>query len=73
MAWIAVSNDYPGCRFVTVGMSEVVFRKSVHPRAVLRFDVQKKRVGATSVTYHVDVYRRDIVDDFVNIPLTMEE
>ena len=57
---IAVSNDYPGCRFVTVGMSEVVFRKSVHLRAVLRFDVQKKRVGTTSVTYHVDVYRRDI-------------
>ena len=60
VAWIAVSNDYPGCRFVTVGMSEVTFKKSVHPRAVLRFDAQKKRVGTTSVTYHVDVYRRDI-------------
>ena len=60
VAWIAVSNDYPGCRFVTVGMSEVVFKKSVHPRAVLRFDVRKKRTGTTSVTYHVDVYRRDI-------------
>ena len=60
VAWIAVSNEYPGERFVTVGMSEVTFQKSVHPRAVLRFDVQKKRVGTTSVTYHVDVYRRDI-------------
>lgn len=60
VAWIAVSNDYPGCRFVTVGLGEVTFRKSVHPRAVLRFEAQKKRVGKTSVTYHVDVYRRDI-------------
>ena len=60
VAWIAVSNDYPGERFVTVGMSEVVFKKSVHPRAVLRFDTQKKRIGNTSITYHVDVYRRDI-------------
>ena len=60
VAWIAVSNDYPGCRFVTVGLGEVTFRKSVHPRAVLRFEAQKKHVGKTSVTYHVDVYRRDI-------------
>ena len=38
----------------------VTFKKSVHPRAVLRFDAQKKCVGKTSATYHVDVYRRDI-------------
>ena len=37
-----------------------LFKKSVHPRAILRFDAQKKHVGKTSVTYHVDVYRRDI-------------
>ena len=60
VAWIAVSNDYPGCRYVTVGLGEVMFKKSVHPRAVLRFETQKKRAGKTSVTYHVDVYRRDI-------------
>jgi len=60
VAWIAVSNDYPGYRFVTVGMSEVTFKKSVHPRAVLRFESECARVGTTSVTYHVDVYRRDI-------------
>ena len=60
VAWIAVSQDYPGLRFVTVGMSEVRFTKSVHPRAVLRFDARKVKVGTTSVTYHVDVYRRSI-------------
>ena len=60
IAWMAVSQDYPGFHFVTVGMSEVSFKKSVHPKSVLRFDAQKKREGNTSVTYHVDVYRRHI-------------
>ena len=60
VAWMAVSSDYPGYRFVTVGMSEVTFKKSVHPKSVVRFDAQKTKVGRTSATYHVDVYRRDI-------------
>ena len=60
IAWMAVSEEYPGFHFVTVGMSEVTFKKSVHPKSVLRFDAQKKREGNTSVTYHVDVYRRHI-------------
>ena len=60
VAWIAVSHEFPGCRFVTVGMSEVCFRKSVHPKSVLRFESQRIRTGRTSVAYHVDVYRRPI-------------
>ena len=38
VAWIAVSEDYPTLHFVTVGMSKVEFKKSVHPQSVLRFD-----------------------------------
>ena len=60
IAWMAVSGDYPGCHFVTVGMSEVTFHKSVHPQSVLRFETTKVRVGRTSVTYHVEVFRRHI-------------
>ena len=60
IAWMAVSGDYPGCHFVTVGMSEVTFHKSVHPQSVLRFETTKARVGRTSVTYHVEVFRRHI-------------
>ncbi len=60
IAWMAVSGDYPGCHFVTVGMSEVTFHKSVHPQSVLRFETAKARVGRTSVTYHVEVFRRHI-------------
>lgn len=56
VASIAVAQDYPGLAFVTVGMSESVFKKSVPPRSILRFESERKRVGTTSVTYHVDVF-----------------
>ena len=45
VAWIAVSEDYPTLHFVTVGMSKVEFKKSVHPQSVLRFDTQRQREG----------------------------
>ena len=60
VAWMAVSADYPGCSFVTVGMGEVSFRKSVHPQSVLRFETVRKRAGRTSVTYRVEVFRRHV-------------
>lgn len=60
VAWMAVSADYPGCNFVTIGMSEVSFRKSVHPQSVLRFETTRRRVGHTSVTYRVEAFRRHI-------------
>lgn len=60
IAWMAVSEDYPGFHFVTVGMSDVTFKKSVHPKSVLRFNAEKQHEGNTSVTYHVDVYCRQI-------------
>jgi acyl-CoA hydrolase len=60
VAWMAVSGDYPGCTFVTVGMSEVTFHKSVHPQSVLRFETARRRVGNTSVTYRVEVFRRHV-------------
>ena len=60
VAWIAVSEDYPTLHFVTVGMSEVKFKKSVHSKSVLRFDARRLATGRTSVTYHVDVFSRQI-------------
>ncbi len=60
VAWVAVSNDFPRQNFVTVGMSEVCFRKSVHPKSILRFSCERTRLGRTSVTYHMDVFCRPI-------------
>ncbi len=59
-AWIAASLDFPGCRFVTIGMDRVEFRKGVGKGAILRFDVRKARQGTTSVSYTVEVLADDI-------------
>ncbi len=57
MAWMAASMDFPGCQLVTVAMDRVVFRQSVRKGVILRFDALKSRIGDTSVTYGVSVYR----------------
>jgi len=59
-AWMTVSLDYPGHRFVTIAMDRVEFRKGVTGGSILRFDVSRQRVGRTSVTYRVDVFRREL-------------
>jgi acyl-CoA hydrolase len=55
-SWIAASLDHPGCKFVTIGMDRVEFRKGVDKGAILRFDVQQAHRGATSVRYTINVY-----------------
>jgi acyl-CoA hydrolase len=60
ISWVAASLDFPGCRFVTIGMDRVEFRKPVHGGAILRFDVRQERIGRTSVQYTVTVFADDI-------------
>ena len=59
-AWMAVSLDYPGARFVTIGMDRVEFKKSVSGGSILRFEVVRQRVGRTSITYDARVFRREL-------------
>jgi acyl-CoA hydrolase len=56
-AWIAASLDYPGCRFVTVGMNRVEFHHNVRAGSLLRLDILRVRQGRSSVDYRVDVTR----------------
>lgn len=58
-SWIAASFDYPKCNFVTIGLDTVEFKHSVQQGCILRFDVSRVRDGRTSVTYHVDVSKRE--------------
>lgn len=60
VAWIAVSQEYPGGNFVTIGMDHVEFRKGCGLHSVLRFDVNRIREGNTSVSYRVIVVRRSL-------------
>jgi acyl-CoA hydrolase len=62
-AWMAVSLDYPGARFVTIGMDRVEFRKSVSGGSILRFEITRQRVGRTSITYDARISRRELHQD----------
>ncbi len=56
IAYIRVSLDFPGERFVTIGLDNVEFRHPIREGQILRFICKKSRVGKTSVTYQVRVY-----------------
>jgi len=54
-SWIAASLDFPSCRFVTIGMDEVVFRHSVREGTIISIRSEQQKVGETSTTYKVTV------------------
>lgn len=56
IAYIRVSLDMPGRKFVTVGLDAVEFRHQINKGQILCFSCEQIRVGATSVTYHVEVF-----------------
>lgn len=59
MAWMAASMDFKPCLFVTVGMDDVSFRKSVTEGTILRFETTQIKRGNTSVTYLVRVLKEE--------------
>ena len=58
-AYIAALREFPTCRLVTRAMDAASFSQSVNNGALLRFRVQRARLGKTSVTYKVTVVARD--------------
>lgn len=60
VAWIAASLEYPNHNFVTVGLDQVEFRRSVREGTILKFSCEKVRQGRTSVTYEVHVTKAQI-------------
>ena len=57
IAYIRVSLDFPGQHFVTIGLDHVEFKHPIRKGQILCFQCDKTRVGNTSVTYNVKVYR----------------
>jgi len=55
-AWLAVTRDFPACKFVTVAIDKCVFRKSALCGSILRFEMHQARRGTTSVTYDICVH-----------------
>ena len=63
IAYIRVSLDLPGQKFVTVGLDDVTFRHQIVKGQILCFQCEQTSIGRTSVTYKVQVfgerYQRD--------------
>lgn len=56
LAWLAASRDFPGIRFVTIGMEQVHFRHPVLNGSIMRFQIERRQQSTTAITYAVDVY-----------------
>ncbi|NLV23182.1 MAG: acyl-CoA thioesterase [Deltaproteobacteria bacterium] len=64
-AYIAVRIDYPAADFVTIAFNEVEFRRRVEQGSVLRFVVNRSRVGNSSVDYRIKVYNNGVVGEAI--------
>ena len=55
-AYITANLDYPGNRFVTVTLDNVVFKHNITNGQILRFSIVESKLGNTSVEYAVQVF-----------------
>lgn len=55
-AWIAATLDYPGSNLVTIALNEVTFKKSIKEGTILKFIINRIKIGNTSVQYYVEVF-----------------
>lgn len=58
-AYITATLHYPGNRFVTIGLDNVVFKEPIKAASILCFRATEKKLGKTSIQYQIDVYYAD--------------
>lgn len=63
--YIAVNCEFPGHEFVTVGLNQVVFHKSIPTGSILEFDTRLVKKGTTSATFNIDVFCKTKNDELV--------
>jgi len=54
-AYITANLDFPGNRFVTIALEDVVFKNPIRQGEILCFDITQIKKGNSSVTYTVKV------------------
>lgn len=58
--WLAAALEYPKCILVTRAMDNISFTKRVANGAILRFNIQWKNQGSSSVTYETKVFATEL-------------
>ena len=59
IAWIAATQEFTDCKFVTIAMDNIEFKQSVTEGTILRFQAELTHRGNTSVQYTVTVTKGD--------------
>ncbi len=55
-AYITANQEFPGNNFVTVALDNVAFRHAVDVGEIIRFQVERGRLGNTSVQYNIKAF-----------------
>ncbi|KTB47876.1 acyl-CoA thioesterase [Dehalogenimonas alkenigignens] len=55
-AYITANQEFPGNRLVTIALDNVAFHHPVAGGEIIRFDIERARLGNTSVQYKVKVF-----------------
>lgn len=63
VGYITANYDFPGNEFVTRGLADVSFKKTIPAGSILEFDANLTKKGHASVTYQIDVYCDDRSDN----------
>ncbi len=58
--WLAAALEYPRCILVTRAMDNISFTKRVCSGAILRFNIEWKSQGYSSVTYTTKVFAQEL-------------
>lgn len=58
-AYITASLHYPGNKFVTIGLDNVVFKEPIKSGCILCFKATEYKLGNSSIQYDVEVYYAD--------------
>ena len=72
-AAMAVFIDFPECRFLTIAMDQVEFKRPVKCGTILKFVITPLKEGRTSISYGVSVVdcgTRDYGDPYFSTTIT---
>lgn len=56
VGYIAANCEFPKHEFVTIGLNEVIFHKSIPAGSVLEFNTELIKKGSTSATFEIEVH-----------------
>jgi acyl-CoA hydrolase len=70
VGYIAANLEFPNHEFVTIGLNQVVFHKSITAGSILTFEATLVKKGVTSATFNIDVHCNSLPDILFTTEIT---